>query len=551
MKITRLTTIGALAGLLLAVPGYTASYALLVGIGKYSNMPDRNLDGPPNDARALGEAIVKHWGFPRGNVELILNEQATKAAVLAALDRLAAETAPGDFVFFFVSSHGTSGYDPHTNGFGMDVNTGALVPADVRRLPPARMLSQLIVGSADLRPRLKRLEQKAEVFAVFDACYSGESVRSIRRDPMRSKDLEIEALSSEPNLKDADYEAAYAPMRASAPLDDHYPYRNVVYLSASAKSQRAFDIPQQSADDEDPATVDGRAHGILTDALLRGLRGEADGNHDGSISYRELHQFVYRQVMARQTPQLRYPAGSPLADQPVFNVNRAPVPPPPPARSPIVRVKLEGAARQLAPRLQSLAKIQLADRGPDLVVASSGGEYRLFLAGGAQIGSYAAAAPDALIARIACEPDVRHLVDWKFDRQDFSVSLAVDPTDRDAYRVGERLRFAMAPERTSYLLVLNIDVSGHVTVVYPANAAQVRAIANGGRVSTAPSQVGPPVGTEYMKVFAFERKPEGFGNWVGQDFAPSSEKFRQMLSMLSASGAGRAEATLLIYSTER
>jgi uncharacterized caspase-like protein len=37
-------------------------------------------------------------------------------------------------------------------------------------------------------------------------------------------------------------------------------------------------------------------HGVLTRALLEGLRGKADANHDGTITAGELEEYVVRRV---------------------------------------------------------------------------------------------------------------------------------------------------------------------------------------------------------------------------------------------------------------
>jgi hypothetical protein len=401
----------------------------------------------------------------------------------------------------------------------------------------------------DLQPRLRELEAKAQVFAVFDACYSGQSVRSVEPDRTVSKYLRLEnpGVQGTPQRDDSD---AYAQSRLRASADQGYPYRNVIYLSASATAQRAYDIPQAAIDAGDEFTVDGQAHGELTNALLHGLQGEADANHDGTITYRELYDFVLRMVNKRQTPQLLYPDRSVLADSPVFEVKTAPIPPPHAPRSPAVRVKLVGSADRLAPRLRGRPNIELSDRVHDLAVSWDGREYTLFIGGGAEIASYASSEVDELIKRVLLEPDVRRLVDLNWPQQDFNVRLAVESGNRD-FLIGDRLKFVITPESASYLLLLNIDISGYVTVIYPREVSQLQPVTMGTPVLTEESRIEGPVGTEYMKVFAFKQKPPGFEEWVGKDFAPSSSEFRRLLQFLSTAAGGRAQSSLLIYSGAR
>ena len=100
-----------------------------------------------------------------------------------------------------------------------------------------------------------------------------------------------------------------------------YPYKNFIYISAADETQPARDLePQES--------VYGKAHGALTDVLLLGLNGAADTNHDQTITYQELYQFVRREVSDKRghTPQLL--AQTDL-DQPVFDIPiRLSTPPP-------------------------------------------------------------------------------------------------------------------------------------------------------------------------------------------------------------------------------
>ena len=82
--------------------------------------------------------------------------------------------------------------------------------------------------------------------------------------------------------------------------DSAYPYRNVVYISASSMREVALDIL------DGRNTIDGRPHGALTDAMLRGLSGEANTNGDEKITTRELYRYTKQWVSSRNphTPQL-------------------------------------------------------------------------------------------------------------------------------------------------------------------------------------------------------------------------------------------------------
>ncbi len=315
-------TVLALTVLLLAGSGSTVradKHALLIGIGSYPP-PIRTLAGPPHDVGALRGRLVDGWGFEAANVATLIDAQATRSAILEALDRLAAASRPGDHVFLYYSGHGTSAYDrdPRFQEAGLGKRTGALIPWDYRRTEVGAAGAQagLIVGRRDLKPRLARLDRDREVFVVFDTCFAGESVRSIPRRPARWTDPAalgvprgISPLSLAEDPFDGDPLFGTATARREA-----YPYRRLIYLAAARKFERAEDLPASE-------TRDGRPHGALTHALLRGLEGSADAGGDRSLSYGELYRYVHSEVArtTRQEPQLLYPESRPeLVGWPIF-----------------------------------------------------------------------------------------------------------------------------------------------------------------------------------------------------------------------------------------
>ena len=162
----------------ISLPAWAENHALLIGIGKYRQ---RTLEGPPYDVAALYRVLSTQYNFQKINIQTLVNEEATKSAILSEIQRLTHRTRPGDRVFIYFSGHGTSRRDevlalplPHT--------TGALVPADFDAdpdQPVEKQLSQLIIGKRDLRPTLELLDRDRQVLMVFDTCFSGNTVRGI------------------------------------------------------------------------------------------------------------------------------------------------------------------------------------------------------------------------------------------------------------------------------------------------------------------------------------------------------------------------------------
>ncbi|MDG4583811.1 MAG: caspase family protein [Candidatus Competibacter sp.] len=252
-------------------------YALLVGVGEYADKakPKLKLEGPPNDVRAMAQALKK-WGFDR--ITVLQDDKATRVEILKALDDLAKDAPAGSHVLFYFSGHGTSSEDPT---FGKDLalphTAGALVPYDARREgDAAAQRHSLIIGREDLRPRFQQLDNKGVYLTAWiDACFSENSTHTLAGLTSRAA----------PGFNLGDFgsgSAGYQP----------YPYQNAVTFAASAANQSAADIDQDSI--RKFPTADGHFHGAFSDALLRALNdsslpeyGPLDKNGDGVVSVDE------------------------------------------------------------------------------------------------------------------------------------------------------------------------------------------------------------------------------------------------------------------------
>jgi len=84
-----------------------ARKALLVGINRYPD-PENRLNGCVNDVRQVRALLQQHYGFDRPSAfDILLDAQATTAAIRAALGRLVAGARPGDLLVFHYSGHGS------------------------------------------------------------------------------------------------------------------------------------------------------------------------------------------------------------------------------------------------------------------------------------------------------------------------------------------------------------------------------------------------------------------------------------------------------------
>src|SRR5262249_16216326 len=95
-----------------------AKYALVVGLRRFQDMKINQLNFPDKDAKDVYTYLVAQGDFRQEAVELLLNEQATQAAVVQALDKIKARAQSDDLVFVFLSSHGTP---PDMFGWGSPI----------------------------------------------------------------------------------------------------------------------------------------------------------------------------------------------------------------------------------------------------------------------------------------------------------------------------------------------------------------------------------------------------------------------------------------------
>src|SRR5688500_18027468 len=88
-------------------PGPGGRRALLIGIDEYLHPEVSDLSGCVNDIRLMSRVLQENFRFPGGNVRTIENAEATRAAILAAMDQLVEETQANEVVVIHYSGHGS------------------------------------------------------------------------------------------------------------------------------------------------------------------------------------------------------------------------------------------------------------------------------------------------------------------------------------------------------------------------------------------------------------------------------------------------------------
>lgn len=262
--------------------------ALLIGINKYKAVP--RLQGSLNDIETMRQVLLTRWGFAEQHISTVSDEAATRAGMLAALEKLVNEAGPNDTVYVHYSGHGSQVED--LNGDEPDDRLDeTLVPQD------GRSGGVLDITDDELDAIFARMRAK-NVFIVLDSCHSGTATRS----------LDIRTRSIPPDTRIELYRKAEErkpKTRAVVPvLTSRY-----VLMTGAASHQEALDGP-----------VDGRFHGFFTYALSKSL-----STTPVTASPREVFAGVERELKRIQThfgrssmpePQLEAPPA--LLDVPLL-----------------------------------------------------------------------------------------------------------------------------------------------------------------------------------------------------------------------------------------
>lgn len=504
--------------------------ALLVAVGQFSDphLKAAELLGPAIDIESMRQALTERWGFQPTDVVALRDQDATREHILDQIAALEQRSAPGDTVLIYFSGHGTSAND-HDNSFDLPYATGAWVPYDLDYGSSSSAQRTLIVGRRDLVPRLKRLDQGGRwVVVISDSCYSGQVVRAFRRAigvsrylPMNMRDLGAARTGGAVSVR---------------PEPPPYPYQHVVLLSGASDSETGADISTAQALQEAP-TLDGKYHGAFTDAFLRLLGGQL---LSGAFNYAQGREALNSFLEHRNFPQ--HPQLLPAIAEdpqdigarpflgmalPAAHSSTATVAAP--ARDAALHLRLESVSAALKAKVAALSGVAIVEREGDLALRQRGDRAELLGPAGDPIVSSAAGDPK-LIKRIAAQAWLNRVL--PVGDGSLGLRAETDPGSRgNTYVQCESFVFEVRLQRPAYVMVLDLDSEGNLTVLYPARASE-RQIVAAGTPRAIPGAdpkdhilVTAPFGTDQVAILAFERQPEFFVDLTGvQRFAADGSR---------------------------
>ena len=310
----------------------------VIGIDAYRNV--RPLKGAVADAHDI-EATLKEMGVR--DVVSLIDAQADRADVLREMSAMVARTKDNDLIFLSIAGHGAQEPERVKGSQPNGMENVFLLP-DFE--PTAEGSQQRILGS-EFNHFIKQFELRgAKVVFIADTCHGGGMARSI--DP-RAEEMSFRQVPRYTLLVDT-----LKPVSDASSPQSELDLDRTAFLAAVDRDTKAPEVRIPG--------IPG-LRGALSYAVARALEGNADADHDGKVTVKELFENV-RQVVYQLSDQRQNvvtqnsPAQSP--ESPLVNLTRGvsmisgsstalglpPAAPPRPASAPAASVP-SAAARPL------------------------------------------------------------------------------------------------------------------------------------------------------------------------------------------------------------
>lgn len=229
-------------------------YALLIGIKSYQAPPgyvapsggrsfSADLYGSVNDVKLMYSIITTRFQFPASNIDTLLEQRATRDAIINAFDQLLAKSKSGDIVFIFYAGHGSR--VKNSLSFERDKMDQTIVPADTWK-----------EGVHDIRDKElsswfnRFLDKGVKLTIIFDCCHSGSISRG--PDPIRLSTRFIKA---------QDYDAKDA---TQPQIPEERPGDNFLIISSAQSDQLSGEMYDIQGTETIP-------HGIFTYSLSQAI----------------------------------------------------------------------------------------------------------------------------------------------------------------------------------------------------------------------------------------------------------------------------------------
>jgi Caspase domain len=282
-------------------PDGGAVRSLIIGIDAYQHV--RQLKGAVADALDI-EKSLRSMGI--GDVTTLINAGASRENIMQAIKDLVQRTGPNDLIVLSIAGHGAQ--EPETvKGSEPDgIENVFLLPGFELT---ARGSKQRILGS-EFNHFIRQFESRgAKVLFVADTCHGGGLAREI--DP-RAEEMSFRQVPTYTLLVDA-LKPVTDDQESLTDLD----LDKTTFLAAVDRNTKAPEIRIPG--------IDG-FRGALSYAVARAFEGNADDNHDGKVTLKELfanvRQVVYQLSDQRQNIVTKTSPGRPIDRDVVYQLTR-------------------------------------------------------------------------------------------------------------------------------------------------------------------------------------------------------------------------------------
>ncbi|MDB4950016.1 MAG: putative Histone acetyltransferase [Gemmatimonadetes bacterium] len=244
--------------------GVGRRWAVVIGISRYADGSVPGLHYADADARSMYDFLRSPAGgaVPAGQARLLLNEQATTAAIRDALFVFLQQAAEDDQVTVYVASHGAPDPNRPSNLYILSYDT------DLKKV------ASTAFPMWDFQTALRRQIAAQRVVVIADACHSGGAL-----------------------------------------VTDATPI-NQAFSGLFSPSMRVTLSAADGGEFSREGTQWGGGHGVFTWTLLDGLKGPADADHDGVVTFTEAAAYV-RTHVSQATNGEQNPQRAGLGDVPL------------------------------------------------------------------------------------------------------------------------------------------------------------------------------------------------------------------------------------------
>jgi hypothetical protein len=239
-------------------------YAVVIGVSEYSSNGIPNLRFASADAQAFHDFLRSEQAgpFPEENILFLKDGAATAQAIREAMFVFLQRAEYNDLVLIYFAGHGAPDPNMPDNLY--------LLPTDA----DVNALASTAFPMWDVKTALRRQIRAERVIVIADACHSGGTRQGVD------------------NPTNSSFATLFEPSRR-------------LTLTAAGDNELSLEDTRW-----------GGGHGVFTHHILEGLRGAADADGNGIVTFDEVAAYVTAQV-SRATEGRQNPQRSGLGDVPL------------------------------------------------------------------------------------------------------------------------------------------------------------------------------------------------------------------------------------------